>query len=280
MIFASNDFNAVLDDILDRSLSLFSLDLGNLRLLRSDGSMQLCACRGYNDPGRQGKPSAALREGGRLDLLRSVASGKGVVLDDIASADGLQSLKAEGARSVVIVPIITTTETLGIIEVASRVPRHFRLDEVRLLEAIGHQIGIAIQKARLVEEAARRARQREARTRSPWRRARPSTSRKRCRSPSTKCCRPQAGKKVTSACRIRSPASSAWRRTAASAEATSSRSRRIFGPAARASASSLPAKRSLSTTPAIRASPRRFDSKAVGRSSGCRSRSAAPRSAS
>jgi len=162
MIFASNDFNAVLDDILDRSLSLFSLDLGNLRLLRSDGSMQLCACRGYNDPGRQGKPSAALREGGRLDLLRSVASGKGVVLDDIASADGLQSLKAEGARSVVIVPIITTTETLGIIEVASRVPRHFRLDEVRLLEAIGHQIGIAIQKARLVEEAERRARQQEA----------------------------------------------------------------------------------------------------------------------
>jgi PAS domain S-box-containing protein len=162
MIFASNHFNAVLDEILDRTLSLLSLDLGNLRLLGSDGSMQLSACRGYHDPGRVGKYASAVREGGRLDLMRRVASGKSVVLDDIASADGLRSLKGEGSRSAVVVPIITVTETLGIIEVASRAPRHFRVDEVRLLEAIGHQIGIAIQKARLVEEAERRARQQEA----------------------------------------------------------------------------------------------------------------------
>ncbi len=160
-IFSSNDFNAVLDDILDRTLSLLALDLGNLRLLGRDGRMELSACRGYLDPGRVGTRSS--RDGGRPGFLRRVvASGRSLVLDDIADAEGLRSFKSENARSAVIVPIITSTETLGVIEVASRTARKFRMDEVRLLEAIGHQIGIAIQKARLVEEAERRARQQEA----------------------------------------------------------------------------------------------------------------------
>jgi hypothetical protein len=161
MIFASNDFNAILDDILDRSLSLLSLDLGNLRLLGNDGSMQLCACRGYNAPNRLGRQSAAVREGGRLDLMRRVASGNSVVIDEIADAQGLRSFKSEGAHSALIVPIITATEMLGVIEVASRTPRKFRIDEVRLLEAIGHQMGIAVQKARLMQEAERRAQELE-----------------------------------------------------------------------------------------------------------------------
>jgi PAS domain S-box-containing protein len=161
MIFASNDFNAVLDDILDRSLSLLSLDLGNLRLLGNDGSMQLCACRGYNAPNRLGRQSAAVREGGRLDSMRRVASVKSVVVDDIGDAKGLRSFKSEGARSAVIVPIIRATEILGVIEVASHSPRKFRIDEVRLLEAIGHQMGIAVQKARLMQEAERRAQELE-----------------------------------------------------------------------------------------------------------------------
>lgn len=161
MIFASNDFNAVLDDILGRSLSVLSLDLGNLRLLGNDGSMQLCACRGYNAPDRLGRQSATVREGGRLDLMRRIVSGKSVVLDDIAEAKGLRSFKSEGAHSAVIVPITTATETLGVIEVASRTARKFRVDEVQLLEAIGHQMGIAIQKARLMQEAERRAQELE-----------------------------------------------------------------------------------------------------------------------
>ncbi len=162
MIFGSNDFNAILDDILDRSLSSLALDLGNLRLLANDGSMQLCACRGYDDADRLGRQSAAVREGGRLDLMRRIASGKSVVLDDIADTKGLESFKRQGARSAVIVPIITATETLGVIEVASRTPRKFRVDEVQLLESIGHQMGIAIQKTRLMQEAERHAREQEA----------------------------------------------------------------------------------------------------------------------
>jgi signal transduction histidine kinase len=45
----------------------------------------------------------------------------------------------------------------GIIQLASRSPRQFRPEEVNLLETIGNQMGVALQKAKLYEETRRQA---------------------------------------------------------------------------------------------------------------------------
>lgn len=50
---------------------------------------------------------------------------------------------------------------MGIIQLATRTPRKFRQEEVNLLETIGNQMGIAIQRTRLCEETRRQARELE-----------------------------------------------------------------------------------------------------------------------
>jgi signal transduction histidine kinase len=50
---------------------------------------------------------------------------------------------------------------LGTIQLASRAPRKFRPEEIHLLETIGNQVGVAVQKAQLYEETTRQARELE-----------------------------------------------------------------------------------------------------------------------
>src|SRR5690349_1610212 len=125
--------------------------------------MRVGAYRGYRDRGNLGRYE---RSGGPPMLggflRRVIATKKSVVIDDVGASEGLRSFKSEDARCAIIVPITTADETWGVIEAASRTARKFRPDEVRTLEAIGHQVGIALQKARLYQEAERRAKQQEA----------------------------------------------------------------------------------------------------------------------
>jgi len=73
----------------------------------------------------------------------------------------MSTFKREGVQSAIIVPIFSQEEGLGIIEVGSRTPRKFHLNESHLLEAIGNQMGVAVQKAQLFEEIQQRVRQQE-----------------------------------------------------------------------------------------------------------------------
>jgi PAS domain S-box-containing protein len=159
----STDLKAVLEKILDRALSAVSLEVGNIRLFESNGVMRIGAYRGYRDPEniRAHHPDVRGLESGIL-TRRVIASGKSLVVDDITTTEGLRTFKKEGVCFAVVVPITTQEETLGVIEAGSRVARNFRPDDVRLLEAIGNQVGIAAQKARLLEETERRAQEQEA----------------------------------------------------------------------------------------------------------------------
>jgi PAS domain S-box-containing protein len=163
MILKSADLRAVLEKILDQALSVLSLDLGNIRLFDSNGHVRMGVYRGYRDPENVAKHHGNLTgtEGSVL-VPRVIASGKSLALEDVTTTEGLRTLKKEGARSAVVVPITTQAETLGVIEVGGRRPCSFRPDDIRLLEAIGSQIGIAAQKARLLEETEGRAQEQEA----------------------------------------------------------------------------------------------------------------------
>jgi len=66
---------------------------------------------------------------------------------------------AEGLKAYICVPLRARDKVLGVLNVASRVPRHFTVNDMHLLYAIGDQLGIAIEHARLYERL-RKARER------------------------------------------------------------------------------------------------------------------------
>ncbi|HYY24312.1 MAG TPA: GAF domain-containing protein, partial [Candidatus Udaeobacter sp.] len=163
MLLSSTDLQSVLEKILDRTLSVVSLDLGNIRLFDSSGQMRMSVYQGYRDPENVREHHADVK-GPSSGVLTSrvFASGKSLMVEDITTTEGLRTLKKEGACSAIIVPIMTQDEMLGAIEVGRRTPNKFRPDDVRLLEAIGNQVGMAVQKVRLTEETERRAHEQEA----------------------------------------------------------------------------------------------------------------------
>ncbi|MBI2534253.1 MAG: GAF domain-containing protein [Deltaproteobacteria bacterium] len=74
----------------------------------------------------------------------------------------MRTFKREGVRTMVTVPLRTQEDVLGVIHLGHRTERHIEPEEIRLLEAIGTQAGIGVQKIKLFEAAERRAREQEA----------------------------------------------------------------------------------------------------------------------
>jgi PAS domain S-box-containing protein len=156
-ILSATDLEPVLDNIVDRALATLSLDIGNIRLFEPVGGTRIGIYRGYGDP--ENTRVYADMKNPRSDALsmRIIESGESLVLANLAAGDGLLAFTKERVCSALVVPIILERETLGLMEVGSRRPFTFGPEDVRLLNAIGDQVGLAIQKARLLHETERRA---------------------------------------------------------------------------------------------------------------------------
>jgi PAS domain S-box-containing protein len=156
-ILNATDLEPVLKNIVDRALATLSLDIGNIRLFEPVGSTRIGIHRGYGD--HENTRVYADMKNPRSDALsmRIIESGKSLVFENLAAGDGLLAFTKEQVRSALVVPIILERETLGVMEVGSRRPTTFGPEDVRLLDAIGNQVGLAIQKARFLHETERRA---------------------------------------------------------------------------------------------------------------------------
>jgi len=79
--------------------------------------------------------------------------GNPVVVNDYASHPLAQpSSVQKGLGSLVSLPIVAGSQTLGVINIAAREPHSFPPDRVKLLTAIGEQLGALLENARLSEE--------------------------------------------------------------------------------------------------------------------------------
>lgn len=61
-------------------------------------------------------------------------------------------LAEEGLNAFISVPLKSKEKVVGVLNIASRKPRPFHQQEVQLLTAVGHQLGIAIENAQLYQE--------------------------------------------------------------------------------------------------------------------------------
>jgi signal transduction histidine kinase len=93
---------------------------------------------------------------------RVAQSGKSILFEDISTDPRVaypDLVSSEGLKAFISVPLQAKDKVLGVINVASRTPRHFTSNDMHLLHSIGDQLGVAIEQARLYERL-RKARER------------------------------------------------------------------------------------------------------------------------
>jgi len=85
---------------------------------------------------------------------RVAQSAKSVLLEDISTDPRAASpdlVSMEGLKAFVSVPLRSKDAVLGVLNVASHLPRRFTKDDMHLLHAIGDQVGVAIEEAELYD---------------------------------------------------------------------------------------------------------------------------------
>jgi signal transduction histidine kinase/CheY-like chemotaxis protein len=159
-ILGSPDLKMVLGQILEQAMLSSSFDLGNIRLLDSSGeSLEVTVARGYRDPNNilGHRRLSRTTEAAKSSHFSGRVFEQPCIEEHVQACTGLRTIKKEGVESFVQVPVCAEGKVLGIIQLASRSPRRFNNEEVRLLETIGNQMGIAVQRAQLYEETRRQA---------------------------------------------------------------------------------------------------------------------------
>jgi signal transduction histidine kinase/DNA-binding response OmpR family regulator len=156
----SLDLDHILNATLDKALEVIEMDAGWIQLLDEDaGVLSPVAHRGF--------PQEMAKEAQTIKLGESIASkvaqsGQSIVVAKVSDnpwlsmETGRRHPEPEGREtlhSFASVPIKSKGKVLGVLGVFSRSPRQLSSQEVQLLTAIGHQIGVAIENVRLAEEA-------------------------------------------------------------------------------------------------------------------------------
>ena len=153
-ILNAQDLKTILDGILDKAIAVGSFDLGIIRLLDSRAKrLEPVASRGYQNPENvEFHPQNSINSKMSKLLLRIMTYQESRVEENVPECEGLRTFKREGVQSAIVIPVRAGEEMLGVLQLGSRTPRKFLPAQVDLLEAIGSQMGIAVQKARLYEE--------------------------------------------------------------------------------------------------------------------------------
>ena len=85
----------------------------------------------------------------------AVRTGRLLLIDDMANhpARSREACLREGFESCIRLPLRARGQILGLLNIQSKIPRHFGSEDEELLSAIGNQIGIAIANAQLIDAA-------------------------------------------------------------------------------------------------------------------------------
>jgi signal transduction histidine kinase len=153
-ILDSLDLKITMERILDRALEIGGFDVGIIRLLdRMHEALEPVASRGYWNLGNVESHRKKLDGYTTGAGTAQVIDDKTVHVLDLTQISGMHTFKREGVQTLVAVPLRSHEDVLGVLQLGARTKREFQESELRILDAIGIQAGIAIQKARLYEES-------------------------------------------------------------------------------------------------------------------------------
>ena len=155
----SLELDEILDGALDKTLEVMDIEAGGIYLLdERTETLTIAAQRGLSPKFVAGVNQLKVDEGlsGRV-----VASGDPLVVKDLSTDPRLTRMvvREEGLRSVAIVPLRSKGRILGTFFAMTYGLHEFSEQHVRLLSSIGHQIGMAVDSARLFQTERRRVEQ-------------------------------------------------------------------------------------------------------------------------
>jgi len=145
---------ALFDSIVSAILEVSGGDRAAILMRPKDGSneVNMVAVRT-----KDGKASGAVMLS-RTVVNDVIEKGISVFTDDALADDryvGGESIVRQRIRSVMCAPMRTTDQILGVLYVDSQMAREFNEAELELLAAVGNQAGIALHRARLMDEVER-----------------------------------------------------------------------------------------------------------------------------
>ena len=149
-----NDLGSVLDGVMERLIELLGVDAAGLSILDDDDPTRFAWVhyRGCSETFIQ---SMRARDPGQGVLGLALSTRELQIIDEI-ELDGRISKGAavqEGFRSAVALPVINQERCSGVITVFTRSPRTFTVDDIRLFQAVAHQLAVAVDNARLYRKA-------------------------------------------------------------------------------------------------------------------------------
>ena len=123
----------------------------SLRILESRGKKLLMGAHFGLSEGYVRKGPVLVKESG---LDKETLKGKTTWIKNAQTDKGFQykdKAKAEGIKSVLVVPLMAEKKAIGVLRVYTKDERAFKEDEIRFLEAVANLSAIALENARLHE---------------------------------------------------------------------------------------------------------------------------------
>lgn len=151
VINACLDLSKVLEKIVQCVVKAMDVKASSIRLLDPRGRMLVLGAANGLSKGYVHKGPILIEESG---LDRKVLRGRSVWLKDAQTAKDFQygsMAKAEGIKSILVVPLILEKKAIGVLRVYTEKVRIFRDDEIKFLRAVANLSAIALDNARMHE---------------------------------------------------------------------------------------------------------------------------------
>lgn len=162
-ILDSLDLKVMMEGILNKASAIGGFDIGMICFVTTvRQTLEPVAHCGFRDHENLTTYREHMREKSTAGIVDRVIATKEIRVVDLHKTGGIRTFRREDVRSLVVVPLCTDQDALGVMYLGSRRAREFEPGKIRLLEAIGTQAGIAVQKVRLFEAVERRAKEQEA----------------------------------------------------------------------------------------------------------------------
>ena len=155
----SLDLDEILDGAVSKALEVMDIEAGGIYLLdEKTNSLTIAAQRGLSPTFVAGVDQLQVGEGFSGQV---VATGEPLVVKDLSADPRLTRMvvREEGLHSVAIVPLRSKGRILGTFFAMTYGVHEFTTQQVQLLSSIAHQIGMAVDSARLFQTERRRAEQ-------------------------------------------------------------------------------------------------------------------------
>jgi GAF domain-containing protein len=149
----------ILTGALEKTLEVTGLEAGGIYLLQEDD--QLLTIGAYKGLSEQFVTAINNLKVGEGFSGRVAQTGEPLIVQDVSSDPRLTRLIVQegGFHALAVIPLLARGKVLGSMFLMTRSYRDFSPQEIELLNSIGHQIGVAIENARLFDAEQRRAEQ-------------------------------------------------------------------------------------------------------------------------